>query len=287
MGIPFVQFGQSGPIMHFGHANGYPPEAYCSLLESLACQYQVLAMRMRPLWPGADPFQLSDWRPLADDLHAFLSQQHLETVIGLGHSMGATTALRLAILYPQQFSSLVLIDPVLFLPRMVYQMRLIYRLGLSYRLHPLASAALRRRRIFPTRLAMFENYRSKSVFHLLDDAALWCYVEALARVNPDGQFELDYSPEWEARIYVTGVLADMDLWKGLGRLVPPVLVIRGEWSDTFREAGARLLIKRLPTAQIKTIPESTHLVALEKPLQVRDCILEFLNRQSFHKKDTQ
>jgi pimeloyl-ACP methyl ester carboxylesterase len=277
MRIPYHQFGQSGPVIHFGHANGYPPVAYRQLFDSLSGRNRIVAMRMRPLWPGADPFQVDNWLPLAEDLEDFFRQEGFDRLVGAGHSMGATTALRLALRSPQVFSALILIDPVLFSPNMIYTMRLIHALGLSYRLNPLVNGALRRRRIFESKGAMFENYRNKEIFRCLDDAALQDYVEALARLREDGQIELDYSPEWEARIYATGVLADMDIWRSLGDLKPPLLVMRGENSDTFRLDSLRLLRKKLPKAQVHTVPDSTHLVALERPAQVSQMIQDFLS----------
>ncbi len=276
--IPYHQFGQSGPLIHFGHANGYPPLAYRQLFDRLSGAYQIVAMRMRPLWPDADPFLLDNWRPLAQDLSDFFRQEGFERLVSAGHSMGATTALRLALHSPQVFNALILVDPVLFTPKMIYTMRLVHALGLSYRLHPLVRGALRRRRVYESPAAMFDNYRKKEIFRRLDDTALRDYVTALAKPRTDGQVELDYPAEWEARIYATGVLADMDIWQELGGLEPPLLVIRGENSDTFRQDSLRYLCKKLPSAQVQTIPDATHLVALERPVQVSQVMKDFLSK---------
>lgn len=274
--IPYDQFGKDGPLIHFGHANGYPPLAYRELLEGLADSHQILAMRMRPLWPDSIPSQLNDWRPLASDLQDFFRQHNLGQLVGVGHSMGATTALRLALQSPQTFSALVLIDPVLFPPAVILAMCLIHSLGLSYRLHPLASSALRRRRVFSSPIEMYKNYRNKPVFSRVDDSVLGDYVYALARRRPDGQVELGYPPEWEARIYVTGVLADMEIWRQLPSLQPPLLLLRGQDSDTFRQGALRLLRRKLPAAQVEQVPNTTHLLPLEKPGQVSSIIQRYL-----------
>lgn len=274
--IPFHQFGQQGAPLHFAHANGYPPLAYRQLLGGLADTYRVTAMRMRALWPGADPSSLHDWSPLADDLQRFLLQEGLQGLAGAGHSMGATTTLRLALRSPQAFRALVLIDPVLFTPTTIVLMRTVHALGLTYRLHPLVKPALNRRRTFESKSAMYANYRQKTVFRHMDEAALQDYVDALARPRPDGTLELEYSPEWEARIYVTGVLADMQLWRAMSELQLPLLVIRGQLSDTFRPEALRLLQKRLPSARLETVPDATHLVPLERPALVCQLIRDFL-----------
>ena len=161
--IPCEDFGGVGPPLHFAHANGYPPAAYRPLLQRLSEHNHVLAMRMRPLWNFTDPGEFFNWRILADDLEQLLDQQGVDQVIGIGHSMGATTTLRLALRRPERFRSLVLIDPVIFPPVMSIAWDLIFRLGLAYRFHPLAKGALRRRTCFENQTAMFINYRESSL----------------------------------------------------------------------------------------------------------------------------
>jgi pimeloyl-ACP methyl ester carboxylesterase len=274
--IPYEDLGGSGSVLHFLHANGYPPLAYQGLLERLSRDYHVLAMQMRPLWEGADPKEFHDWLPLMDDLERFLNQEKLNNLIGVGHSMGGTTTLRLALRQPELFRSLVLIDPVLFPPRMILQWNWIYHLGLGYRLHPLARGALRRRAVFESQEAMFTNYRQKAVFNRIDDINLWSYVKSIAHLRPDGQFDLFYPPQWEARIYVTGLLCDRTLWSNLPHLKPPVLIIRGAESNTFWERTACLVQRKLPSVEIVRIPEAGHLVPLEKLDVVYNAMKEFL-----------
>jgi pimeloyl-ACP methyl ester carboxylesterase len=276
--LPFEDFGGAGAALHFAHANGYPPLAYRPLLERLSAHYKILSMRMRPLWPASDPSSISDWQFLADDLAHFLDQHNLTNIIGAGHSMGATTTLRLALRQPERFKALILIDPVIFSPAVIRAWNLIYLLGLADRVHPLVKGTLRRRTCFENRTSMFENYRTKKVFSRMDDSNLHAYVEALACPDPDGQIRLCYPAEWEARIYLTGVRADMEIWRGLSALRLPVLFIRGSESDTFLESTVRRLQKQIPDAQFVTIPDSTHLVALEKPGQVFTEIIEFLSQ---------
>lgn len=276
--LPCSRFGRHGPLLVFAHANGYPPAAYAPFLACLEGDYQILAFHNRMLWPGSDPASVRDWQPFADDLAYGLDQRGLQGLPAIGHSIGATTCLRLALQQPGRFSALVLIDPVLLPPWHSLFWDLVFRLGLAYRAHPLISATLRRRRLFASPEAMFANYRSKGVFQRLSDAALWAYVQAIARPRPDGQVELCYPPEWEARIYATGLRRDLEIWRLLPRLRPPVLVLRGALTDTFWESTAALFQRRLPAAQILTLPETTHLLPLEQPEQTARPILEFLRR---------
>lgn len=273
--IPFLILNGDGPPLHFAHANGYPPECYRPLLARLSAHYQITAMYQRPLWPGARPEKIADWRPLSDDLLRFLDEQKTGPLIGVGHSLGGIVTLRAALRQPERFQALVLIDPVLFPPAMIAAMRLVRTLGLSYRLHPLIQGALRRRRVFESREVLLRGYRRKSIFRYMDDASLKAYVEGLTRPRPDGQHELAYSPEWEARIYVTGVWHDTDIWRGLPKLQVPLLILRGAETDTFWASTARRVQRKLSSAQVVTLPQATHLVPLERPAEVSALIQNF------------
>lgn len=275
--FPYEDFGGSGSPLHFAHANGYPPRAYRRLLSGLSAHYHVLAMHMRPLWPKANPEDFSDWRMLSQDLEEFLDSQDSAQWIGMGHSMGGNVTLRLAINQPERFSALVLIDPVIFPPYMSYLWKAVYWLGLAYRLHPLIRGALKRRDHFSNQEEMFRNYRSKPVFNRISDEDLANYVEAMACQAPDGAISLCYPPQWEARIYATAIMADLEIWRALSRLKPPTLVIRGGLTDTFLPATAAMFKRLNPGIEILTFDSSTHLVPLEKPFEVQQSILDFLS----------
>ena len=273
--IPFIDFGGSSQSLHFAHANGYPPECYRPLLTELSAHYHVLAMHQRPLWPDAQPGSINDWHPLSDDLFRFLDERNPGPIIGVAHSLGGIVTLRAALRQPKRFRALILIDPVLFPPPMITAMRLIRSFGLSYRLHPLVQGALHRRRVFASREVLLRGYRCKSIFRYMDDASLMVYIEGLTCPCPDGQYKLAYSPEWEARIYVTAVWRDMDLWRGLPRLELPLLILRGSETDTFWASTARRVQRELPSAQIVTLEKATHLVPLERPAEVSALIKNF------------
>jgi pimeloyl-ACP methyl ester carboxylesterase len=272
---PYRDYGGDGPLLHFMHANGYPHAAYLPLLECLAGLSHVLAMDGRPLWPGTQPLEVRNWQPFADDLVAFLKHQAPSGWIGVGHSIGGTTTLRTALQYPELFKAIVLIDPVIFPPWFISIWRII-PLNLAYRLHPLARRALRRRRTFESVEAMLDNYRGKAIFSRINDDGLQHYVNAMAHVDERGMVTLVYPPEWEARIYITAARADLDLWLGLPKLKPPLLILRGAQTDTFWPTTARLVEQRLPKAEIRTITGATHLLPLEKPGVVCHLIEQFL-----------
>jgi len=273
--IPSIDFGGSGEVIHFLHANGYPPACYLPLFNELKNNYHVISILSRPLWRDSTPEGMKDWHGFSDDYLQFISQHPSEPVLAVGHSMGGIIALRAAIKQPEKFRGLVLIDPVLFHPFQILLRRFLITTGLVYRFHPLIKTTRFRRRQFTDLEKVFQGFRGKPVFRYFDDANLKAYVEGIVVPNPGGGFLLEYSPEWEMEIYATGVWNDLDLWRNLSRLQVPLLVIRGDETDTFMMKSFKLLQKRLPDAKILNLSNATHLVPLEKPGEVGQAIIQF------------
>ena len=72
--IPFYDFGGAGPLLHFAHANAYPPGSYRQFAAPFLGQYRVLGIEHRPMWPNAQPNEVKTWDQIADDLIAFLEE---------------------------------------------------------------------------------------------------------------------------------------------------------------------------------------------------------------------
>jgi pimeloyl-ACP methyl ester carboxylesterase len=274
--IPFIDFGGSGQPLVFLHANGYPPGCYQQLLTKLAGHSSVSAMVQRPLWEGSRPGKINDWHPLTDDLLCFLDERPSEPPIVVGHSLGGIVALRAAIRQPERFKALILLDPVLFPPSFIFLWRVARALQLGHRLHPLIQVARKRRRAFDDLEKVFNGYRRREIFRYFNDEALRGYITGITKPATDGGYELAYSPEWEAQIYLTSVWRDLELWQGLRSLKPPLLIIRGAETGTFLAATGRRVVRTNPSVSVETIQKTTHLVPLERPAETFDLILTFL-----------
>ncbi|MCJ7715551.1 MAG: alpha/beta hydrolase [Anaerolineales bacterium] len=278
---------RTGPPFLFIHANGYPPQAYQSFLAHFLDKYSVMTLSLRPFILGSDPTELQDWRDFRDDYLKFIDDQEFiggisdsnkadNQVIGVGHSVGAMTNLMAAIERPNLFKALILFEPVLFPPWQGSMKRVMAPFKLLRKIHPLIRATLKRKVNFPSQEKMFMNYRAKPIFQRLSDDVLRDYVSGLANENQDGTISLRYSPEWEARIYETGGLADDYVWKNLPRVTCPVLILRGKKSDTLKPMVVQRLIKDLPNGQYHTEPGTGHLLPLEIPDRAASLVTQYL-----------
>lgn len=273
--IPSTDFGKGDAPLFFLHANGYPPACYKLFLDQFT-GYRVRAMHLRPLWPGQSPDGLRDWHPLADDFLQFLDEQKADRVLAVGHSLGAITILRAALKRPERFRAIVLIDPVLFPPRRIIAWNIVRALGLGWKIHPLIRGTLKRRRQFDDKDQIFRAYRRREVFRFFSDESLRAYIEGILRPRADGGYELVYSPEWEARIYYTGIWRDLEIWRGLKSLRVPTLFVRGAETDTFWASAAGLVKRIQPGVRVEAVERSTHLLPLERPKEVAKIVLSFL-----------
>lgn len=284
MNIPYTDYGGSGKHLHFLHANGYPTACYEPLLKLLATSYHTFGMSLRPLWKGSVPAEIDDWKPLSDDLLKFLDEQKVELLIGIGHSIGAIVTLRAALKDPSRFKALVLIEPVLFPRYFMLEWNLIRMMGMGYRFHPNIGGALRRRREFDDLEQVYIGYRRRDIFRYITDENLRTFIGGMTepkvksneRGSLNGGYKLVYSPEWEARIYFTGIWNDWDLWRDLPLLNIPTLILRGSETDTFWSSTSRLIQKKNPKINFRKVEKSTHLLPLEKPGEVFEITHTFL-----------
>ena len=271
-GIPFVDWGGEGPLLHLAHANGFPPATYRALVRKLI-GYHCLGYEARPLWGDGDPAKFHHWSELAMDLTRFLTQVAAGPVIGLGHSLGAVTTLFAAAARPDLFRAVVLIDPVIFPLHMSPVLAVAEKLGLSRRVR-LPTLTRRRRMEWPSKEAVFDAYRRASVFARWGDSALWDYVAAVIEDRPDGGARLRYPREWEARIFET---VPPDSWLAMPRLRSiPTLVLRGELSTTFTALALRTMRWFLPGARFTQVEGADHFVPMTHPEMAAELVLAFL-----------
>lgn len=268
-------WGGMGPLLHFGHANGFPPGSYRCLIESLRQHHRVISLESRPLWPqGPSPANFRSWEPIAEDLRDTLCARGLRGILGVGHSLGAVTSLMAACRDPGLFRALVLLDPVLFTGPRARLWRWLKRLGLGERT-PIVSGALRRRECWKDREAARTAWRGKPLFRTFREDCFEAYLDEALVPTGNGILCLRYPKAWEAAIFRC---TPSDPW-GFVRSVPiPVLVVRGERSEALTRTAWKRCGDLLPQGELLEIPGTGHMLPLEAPERVAEAVLRFLDR---------
>jgi pimeloyl-ACP methyl ester carboxylesterase len=258
-------------LVNLAYANGFLPQTYTRALQPLFDHYHVTSALARPMWENCAPDSLRSWSQFGDDLLKALDTITDQPAIGIGHSVGGVATLYAAIKRPERFSHLILIDPTLLPPRVLWTIRIARLLKLGRRF-PLVQGALRRRTKWASVDAAYEYFKTKPLFARWPDDVLRNYAESIT-VPTGGGVQLAFSPEWEARIYQT---IDSGVWGLPARVQHPMLVIRGERTDTFTVDSATKFQRLNPRAWIVTVKDAGHLVPQEKPDETGKLLAEFL-----------
>ncbi len=235
-----------------------------------------MSLRVRPLWPRADPAQLKHWGLFADDLIRGLDSIRARNIPAVGHSLGGVVTLYAAVKRPDLFSRLILLDPTLLDPARLLRIRIARIFGWEYR-KGLVEGALRRHRHWKTRREAFLYFKEKPLFKLWPRETVRSYAQSITCPSPGGGVELAYPPEWEARIYQT---IPTNVWRSVRHLRVPTLVLWGEHSNVFSKNSQEAFRKNCPNAKIECLAGAGHLLAHERPEEVGKRINIFLKTSS-------
>ncbi|MEM6318557.1 MAG: alpha/beta hydrolase [Bacteroidota bacterium] len=269
--VPFETMGNGGPVIHFAHANGYPPGSYRQLFEEFSSDFQIVAMHQRPLWKNSRPKKLNSWQLIADDMIQFLDGQGLKNIIGMGHSMGGVVSVMAAIKRPDLFRQLVLIDPVIFNSPII---KMVGWLPQPWRkkVIPIAKLSSKRRDEWDSQQAVFDSFRTKKVYRSFSDEALWDFIKSAIVPNGAGKVTLAYPKAWETQVYITA-----PAYLGpLKKVETPILAVKGEYSNVITAEVWSDWQAAQPHNHFLEYPNSGHLVPMEYPKEVADWVKQYL-----------
>lgn len=246
----------SGPPVVLVHGLGATRRIWWRLQERLSSELTVISYDLRGSGecreqPGASrELSLATW---TDDLHCLIRALELDRPALVGHSLGASIAIKAALEWRDEVDSLVLMgaDPDLSRlgPRMRKASNLIETLGMERwveehwsRNTPFAEASLEREP------GLLDEYRAMVLANAPDDYIRTCLAIATAdTLTPD-----------------------------LCRLAQPCLVIVGGADDRTLPSAGRELVASLPNASYLELPSVGHTMPLEAPDEVAGAIIEFL-----------
>ena len=232
-------------------------------IAELSRYYQVISYSRRYNFPNQNPQTATNHSVLVEaaDLAALIKALKLKHVNLVGTSMGAATALTMAVEYPKLVRSLVLAEP------------------------PLLAWARR----FPEGSALYDDFMSRiqdparEAFAAgNDEAAMRFFVDGFAK---PGRFD---SLPAEAR---AGIMQNAGFFRMMTRsenpypeinrralwsLRMPVLVITGEKTVEIHRRINEELTKAIPRARSATIPAAGHGSPSENPQAFTDVVENFL-----------
>ena len=217
----------------FFHATGFNAETYIpfflKLNELLENQYSIYALDQRGHGLSeatAVPSELSSWNTYFEDGKNFLSKFSSCENILMGHSMGGVVAARLAYDFEDKVSKSILIDPVLQLQSLKFQIPFFnisnktFSSLLSFfkknRASEMISNAKKRRSIFADKEEIFNHYQGRGAFTNWPEESLKAYINGGVR-KKHNQINLSCDPEWEAKTFAVSYAARTNFIKKLNK----------------------------------------------------------------------
>jgi pimeloyl-ACP methyl ester carboxylesterase len=267
--VNLLDWGGSGPALHFTHANGFNAETYVPIIGALSDTLHVLASDLRghgQTGLPADPAAHDTWLVYRDDLIRVLEAIGAGPYVLSGHSMGGTTSLLVAAARPDLVRALVLFEPVAFDPPP----------GYDRETSPYILGARKRRAAFDSAADARRAYTGRGAFRTWPEETLDAYLRG--GLKPDGEggegVRLSCDPRWEAANFMLG---SPPLGEAIGRIVCPLTILHGTEQSTTGQPFLDRVRAALPQARIELVQGASHFLPMEQPVLVRRTILSAFN----------
>jgi non-heme chloroperoxidase len=262
--LHYIEQGQGEPLilLHGGQGDyrSWEPQ-----MKALSPQYRVIAYSRRYHYPNNNPFT-AKYRSAyteADDLAAFIRKLKLRRVHLVGTSIGAFTALVLAVKHPEMVRSLVLAEPP------VHEW---------VRDSPNGAAAYKEfmTTIWEPATKAFKTGDDQGAMRILVDGFVG--KGGFDNLPPGGRA----AAMQNSRFFKANTLSS-DPFPNLSkarvrRLRIPVLIITGENTIKIHKLVNEELARLLPNAEQAIIPKAGHGSPRENPQAFNEAMLKFLTR---------
>lgn len=263
----------------FIHATGFNAMTYQSLLAPLGLRARIAAMDMRGHGRSTlmAKTNFASWNRYRDDVIIWIEKHAPQGLVLGGHSMGGCVALLVAGKRPDLVKGLVLVDPVVLAPKVYRFNHLMPFSRLVMSRHKMARTARKRRSDYTSVLEAKTSYEGRGAFAswrapFLDDYLL----DGLERTdnNPhdsdDQTWSLLCKPKMEAATFGAQRNRPWQALRKIKKAEIPLTILRPEKGAVLAGAEALRVLRRYPSAIVKTIKGTTHFLPMEAPYTVRD-----------------
>jgi pimeloyl-ACP methyl ester carboxylesterase len=276
--LHYLDWGGDGLQVHFLHGNGFCAGTYAPFISRLTDGLHIFASDLRGHGDSLNlnPRRIRNWNGFVKDLKAIIERVMTPPIVGMGHSLGAVTTYMAAARYPQLFSGIILIDPVILPQRLLWLLAGLKLLGFTGKI-PWVRAARRRRRSFKGKKEALKLFAAgRGIFKTWSKEFIDAYLECGLLEKDSRTAVLKCDPELEAQIFES---IPLNVWRYAKGISCPVLTIRGEFSDIFLTDAAERLKNAIADFELQTIAQSGHFPPMEKPGQCARRIADFIQRK--------
>lgn len=253
LNLNFKSFGEGQPIIFlhglFGMLDNW--QTFGKKMAERGYKTYLIDQRDHGKSPFTDKF---NYKLLANDLHDFMAQHHIESAIVVGHSMGGKTAMQFAVDYPSSLIKLIIVDIA---PKMYTNgHQAIFDALLHYDLT-----------LIQSRNEIYEYLKSK----LDDENTIQFLLKNMNRI-PDGGYQLKMNLGLLHKEY-ENIISKIEI---NNKIETPTLFVKGEFSNYITKEDEVRINELFTNVRIVEIPNSSHWVHADQPQNLLDVFIDFL-----------
>lgn len=265
--------------LHFLHGNGFAVCTYRRFLSYFEDGYNLTLQEAAGHGLSPAGKQFVGWNGTAErfaqSVTARLPQWPKTERIGMGHSFGGCMTALMSARHPELFDRLVLLDPAMFPPRLLWLMRGAKLAGLRSQT-PLAKQAKRRRTQWESFAQVKANFEGRGTFKGWQNECLEDYIRyAIRHDETTGLYHLACPPWMEAAIFAS---YPKGLWQAVRTIKVPTVIVQGEDTYSYFQEAYRLAAHINPNISVVSA-QGAHCFMQEHPEQTARLVRDILQQK--------
>lgn len=265
----------SRPSIHFLHGNGFAVKTYRQFLLPFFPDYNLVLQDAAGHGESSVGKRFIGWNAtaerFAESLRSRLTYLSDSQLIGMGHSFGGCMTALMSVKHPTLFSRLILLDPALFSPRLLWLMRGVRLSGLTSQI-PLAKRARKRRTQWESLAQVKQNFVGRGTFKGWEDACMEDYIAYSLKKDDNDHYQLICPPWMEASIFAT---YPKGLWRAIKKISVPTYILQGEETFDYFKESYRLAEQINPNIKVIRVVGG-HCFMQERPAFVANMVKALL-----------
>ena len=269
----------SGERIHLLHGTGFSAMTLAAMASNLPIDSSIWLTDVPGHGLSTQPSKrMPNWQKMADTVaDAIYQQADVEKngpLIGIGHSMGAVLTLLAAAKYPNLFSKIILLDPVLFKNEMIVAQQLMRATG-AWRQRALVKSVSNRTAKWQNMATMCDEISSKSFYKPWHPQVVEDYCQYSTITRADKSVQLSCDPKWEASIFGS---YPKGLWQAVRKINIPVDILLAKNTYFFIPSAVKRAAKMNNNIQWQMFGEH-HCFAMEQPIETAAVISTLLSQK--------
>lgn len=268
----------TGKRIHLLHGTGFSAMTMAAMASQLPNDSSIWLTDVPGHGLSTQPTKkMPHWGKMADTVaDAIYKQANVKEngpLIGIGHSMGAILTILAAEKYPDLFSEIILLDPVLFKNEMIIAQQLMRVTGV-WRHRALVKSVSNRTNTWPSVKVMESEIAIKPFYKPWHPQVIHDYCRYSTTTRTDNSVELSCSPKWEASIFGS---YPKGLWQAVRKVKLPVNILVANKTYFFIPTAVKRAAKMNKSIQWQKFGDH-HCFPMEQPLETAAILTKLITK---------